>query len=621
MGNCFKNTTAKILDNDKLREPQKFAYLKAYEYYNDFEVLKDRETIIVLPTGTGKTGLIGILPYGISNGRVLIITPQLTIKKGILENLTSGPNNFYLNFDIFDRVEELPIVAEYQKKIPVSIYNKCDIVVVNIHKLQERFTKSLLKHMPKDFFDLIIIDEGHHSTAKTWIDAIQYFDKAKIIKLTGTPFRADGEIITGTEIYKYPLSSAMTNKYVKSLRNIVYVPNELYFTIDGKNEKYYSFDEITAMKLKDDEWITRSVAYSKECSEQVIKKSLSLLKKKKEKSDIPHKIIAVACSVKHAEEIKEIYEEYGVKAAIIHSKMEEKELENNFKSIENNRVEVVINIAMLGEGYDHKYLSIAAIFRPFRNLGAYAQFVGRILRYIPDTDLSTDNIGEIIAHKGLNLQSLWEYYRKEVEKSNISKKLNLSLKEAELIDISHKENIKKTKDTGDAKERGIGSLEIDAYINTEILMDAERQNEEDRKKIRSLIEALGITEEEAKDLVEIQRKKEEAKKHGLNRPDLLLLNNKQMFDKKIKEEIIPELLCEFKYDINEKTLENCSIFKYNNNKWIAEIGKTNGAILAVFISSQLNKDVGKKREEWDDKDFKKANEVLPKILQYLKKSL
>ncbi|MDK2794414.1 MAG: repair protein RadD [Caldanaerobacter sp.] len=40
---------------------------------------------------------------------------------------------------------------------------------------------------------------------------------------------------------------------------------------------------------------------------------------------------------------------------MIHSKMSKEEIEKNLKDIENHRVHVVINVAMLGEGYDHPY--------------------------------------------------------------------------------------------------------------------------------------------------------------------------------------------------------------------------------------------------------------------------
>jgi len=42
-----------------------------------------------------------------------------------------------------------------------------------------------------------IIDEAHHSTASTWVECLQYFSHAKVVKLTGTPYRPDGEKIVG----------------------------------------------------------------------------------------------------------------------------------------------------------------------------------------------------------------------------------------------------------------------------------------------------------------------------------------------------------------------------------------------------------------------------------------
>ena len=59
---------------------------------------------------------------------------------------------------------------------------------------------------------------------------------------------------------------------------------------------------------------------------------------------------------------------------------------------------------MLGEGFDHPKLSVAAIFRPFRSLAPYIQFVGRIMRVIVQNDPThPDNVGHIVTHLGMNL--------------------------------------------------------------------------------------------------------------------------------------------------------------------------------------------------------------------------
>lgn len=44
---------------------------------------------------------------------------------------------------------------------------------------------------PDDIFDLILIDEAHHSPAATWNEIIEAFPEAKKILFTATPFRRD----------------------------------------------------------------------------------------------------------------------------------------------------------------------------------------------------------------------------------------------------------------------------------------------------------------------------------------------------------------------------------------------------------------------------------------------
>ena len=49
-------------------------------------------------------------------------------------------------------------------------------------------------------------------------------------------------------------------------------------------------------------------------------------------------------------------------------------------------LDCIMQVQMIGEGFDHPHLSVAAIFRPFRSLSPYVQFVGRIMRVIVQND-------------------------------------------------------------------------------------------------------------------------------------------------------------------------------------------------------------------------------------------
>ena len=54
----FKRVNANILDNGNLYEAQIEAYEATQKYYEQFPDFINREVLIVMPTGSGKTGLV-----------------------------------------------------------------------------------------------------------------------------------------------------------------------------------------------------------------------------------------------------------------------------------------------------------------------------------------------------------------------------------------------------------------------------------------------------------------------------------------------------------------------------------------------------------------------------------
>ena len=46
--------------------------------------------------------------------------------------------------------------------------------------------------LPRDFFQLLVVDEAHHTTAGTWARVIAHFHGAKLLGVTATPIRGDG---------------------------------------------------------------------------------------------------------------------------------------------------------------------------------------------------------------------------------------------------------------------------------------------------------------------------------------------------------------------------------------------------------------------------------------------
>ena len=608
--NYFIEEEANIIENSELREPQIDAYMAAYEHF----VVKRKmsHAIIVLPTGVGKTGLMGLLPYGISKGRVLIITPQLTIKDTVSSELNpDSAENFYIKRKVFTDPKRLPVIIEYDKDTTNEILEAANIVILNVHKLQERLDSSLLKQVPNDFFDMIIIDEAHHSVAKTWTEAVHYFSNSKVVKLTGTPLRSDNKQIFGELIYHYSLAQAMARNYVKSLSNLDYIPGDAYFTIDKNSEKLLSYDEIK--EIKDDDWVSRSVALSDTCSREIVKESIKIVNRKIEEGNgVQHKIIAVACNIEHAKKIKSMYEDEGCTATIIHSKMSTAEIEEAKSDIENHRVKAVVEVAMLGEGYDHKYLSVAAIFRPFRSQLPYQQFIGRILRYIPEGN-AEDNVGEIISHSYLNLQDLWKEYKKEIEESEIIK----SLSGIELVYEKHfhdEYSIADSKEYGNVIEKGNYKIIEDSYMKTELMKQRKKDEEERNRKIEVLKKELNLSYDQARNILI----NSETQNNPIKRPDYYYSDKRKSIDIKIKEEIVPDILTDYDIDKNSDSLKSLRIFNSRDYNWITKKNLNNAGLLATYFNSYLKKEIGKNRKEWTIDDYEIAKIKLEMCVEYLK---
>jgi excisionase family DNA binding protein len=394
----FMKTPANIDENLQLREPQVEAYRELYKYFKSGK----KAAIIQIPVGCGKSGIAAIAPFGIAKGRVLVIAPNLTIEEGLFESMdvTNRQKCFWRKRGIL--TEETMIGGPFVTTLHtgnLSVCEKSHFVVSNVHQLSTNPDK-WLHQFPQDFFDMLIVDEAHHSPADSWRRVREYFGAARIINMTATPFRADAQEIEGDLVYRYPFKKATFKGYIKRVTASYAAPSELEFTAQGET-KTYTLDEVLAMKEND--WFSRGIALSDPCNETIVVNSLKKLEQLRE-TGTAHQLIAVACTVNHARKIVQMYEAQGFKADLIFSEMDQDKKVDVKRRLTSGELDCIVQVQMLGEGFDHPKLSVAAIFRPFRTLAPYIQFVGRILRVIVQNSPGhPDNYGHIVTHAGMNL--------------------------------------------------------------------------------------------------------------------------------------------------------------------------------------------------------------------------
>lgn len=336
--------------------------------------------LITMPTGTGKTGVMILLSYLLRGEKVLVITPSQLVRQQIAQQFRTAA--FLVNAGILPQ-EHLPNVYELTGVINDALewprILEHDVCVA----IPKTLSDVIEAGMPigSGAFDIVFVDEAHHSRAQSWTNILTYFNKARQILLTATPFRRDKKGLKARIIYDYPLRRA----YEEGLfSRINYIPVE---RVVGMSD--YDINVAIARR-----------------TQQVYR----------ERAHESHKIIIRTDSKSKANELGKIYEDNTeLRLAVIHSKLGNNAISQRIGQLRGGEVDGVICVDMMGEGYDFPVLKIAAIHVPHKSLGITLQFVGRVSR----TNTEEGNTATVIASEHDVSIEATQLYRRESDWSII----------------------------------------------------------------------------------------------------------------------------------------------------------------------------------------------------------
>lgn len=587
----FLNLDVNIGGENSLREPQRDGYLAAHDFFRAGK----NNAIIQIPVGCGKTGLTSILPLGIAAGRVLVIAPNLTIKDELFNamDISNRQKCFWRKTGVLtpEQMQTGPIASTLDSG-NISVARKAHIIITNVHQLATNEDKWLSQFSEK-FFDMIIVDEAHHSAARSWEKAIEKFPSAKVIFLTATPFRSDGKQLKGELIYRFPFKTATLRGYIKRLKASYVAPSEVTLSFRDQGKRVYTLEDV--LKLKEDELFSRGIALSLECNKHIVDSSLAKLEELRQ-SGTHHQLIAVACSVNHAKEIRSLYNERGYSAEVIFSKQKDFEKEEVLLKLRNGSLDCIIQVQMLGEGFDHPKLSVGAIFRPFRTLAPYVQFVGRIMRVIVQNDPThPDNVGHIVTHLGMNLdQRLKEFKDFENDDQAFWEKV-ISGDEPELP-----ESVKEGRERLTAQERVVVHGEV-----VDSLWEEEFTSVEDQQIIddlRDRMTLLGLDSSVVEEMV-MKAKKAAMTKAAATQPFPVLPQKQwQEARKRLNEQA--QRIAKILLNHLDLTITGVEIpYKY---KTLKLNGKSNYICVLMMVNKRIDELLCKTRQEASIEDFQRV---------------
>lgn len=403
---------ASIDNNPSLRIPQREGWLRIKDHFADPSATN--EIAVVLPVGCGKSGLISITPFALQSRRVLVIAPGTRIRGQLGADLrANSPTNFYERCSVLPAQANFPeVVLVESGRVNLDDLRNCDVAVANIQQIAGEENR-WLDSLEADFFDLILVDEAHHNTAESWQQVKRRFPAARTVNFSATPTRADGRVMEGRIIYSFPVLEAIQAGYVKRLRAKMLRPAELrYVDRSEGQERIIGPEEVRQLGETDAEF-RRGIVMSDETLASIVDQTINELRQLRQAtSEQRLKIIASALNYEHCIQITEAFRTRGLRAAYVHSREGGEANQRVFDQLENHELDVIVQARMLGEGFDHPYLSVAMVGSVFSNLSPFVQFVGRIMRAIIQNEPGHPlNQGVVVFHLGGNVARRWDDFR------------------------------------------------------------------------------------------------------------------------------------------------------------------------------------------------------------------
>lgn len=255
-------------------------------------------------------------------------------------------------------------------------------------------SQKIFKQFPRDFFDLIIIDEAHRGSAgddSAWREILEYFNSASQVGMTATPKQetgADNIEYFGNPIYSYSLKQGIEDGFLAPYR-VVRV------TLDSDVEGFRPYaDQLDKYgnEIPDEEYNLRDFdrrIVIDERTEIVAKKITEFL----QNTDKMSKTIVFCVDIDHAERMRqalvnentdEVAKERKYIMRITGDNEEGKNELDNFIDPEKPYPVIVTTSKLLTTGVDAKTCKLIVLDTNINSMTEFKQIIGRGTRLDPD---------------------------------------------------------------------------------------------------------------------------------------------------------------------------------------------------------------------------------------------
>ncbi len=306
-------------------------------------------TLLVLPTGTGKTIVFASVAADQvrAGDRVLILAHRGELLEQAADKLQRSTG----------------LVSAVEKAESTCLSSWFRVVVGSVQTLQRT---ARLERFPHNYFGTIIIDEAHHAITDGYRRILDYFGSAKVLGVTATPDRGDmrnlGEVFDSLA-FEYKLTDAIKEGYLCRIMAQT-IPLKLDISSVTMSGGDYAVGDLgTAL----DPYL-----------EQIAAEMAQRCKGRKTVVFLP--------LIKTSQKFRDLLNSHGFRAAEVNGQSaDRREVLADFDA---GKYNVLCNSMLLTEGWDCPSVDCVVVLRPTKVRSLYSQMVGRGTRLSPGkTDL------------------------------------------------------------------------------------------------------------------------------------------------------------------------------------------------------------------------------------------
>lgn len=306
-----------------------------------------RKTLLVLPTGTGKTVVFSsIVGHRVARGGKALILAH----RG--ELLTQAANKLLA-------VTGLPCGLEKAESTSLNGIHK-----ITVGSVQTMAQPLRLEKFPSDYFTDIVVDEAHHCLSDSYQRVLAHFPNANILGVTATPDRGDMKNLGqyfDSKAYEYSMSQAIRDKYLCPVKAQM-IPLEL---------------DISGVKISNGDFSSSEIG-------NALEPYLHQIAVEMKRYCQGRKTVVFLPLVHISQKFRDILESVGFRAAEVNGNSADRE--QILPDFEAGKYDVLCNSMLLTEGWDCPSVDCVVVLRPTKVRSLYQQMVGRGMRLHPGKD-------------------------------------------------------------------------------------------------------------------------------------------------------------------------------------------------------------------------------------------